>query len=462
MTTNHPTTFVIFGVTGDLAKKKLFPALLDLFESNYLPDKFNIVGVARRDLSLDEFKGYVKSILEERKSGEIDNFLDRLSYVQGEFNENNTYLSLGKHLGNLDTEKYDTCSNKLFYLSVPPSLFNLILNNLASSGLTIPCSDSSGWTRVLVEKPFGNDLETAEELDMLLGKLFREEQIFRIDHYLAKETVQNILTFRFSNTLFEPLWNSKYIDSVNIKMFEENTAKGRGSFYDSIGALRDVGQNHLLQLLSLIAMEPCSAMNPNEVRERRAKVFNDLKLGKVIARAQYEGFKEEEGVKPNSDTETFFALKAFVNNKRWKGVPFNIIAGKGLDKKLVEIEIKFKDMTEGCFIPREHEDQEQNTLTFRVQPEEGISVKFWAKQPGLEKKIGPRELSFSYHEKETEHIDAYEKVIYDCIVGDQMLFASTDEVIASWKFITPIVDSWKEIPLKIYNVGSNAKDIIDK
>lgn len=464
MTTDHPTTFVIFGVTGDLARQKLLPALFHLFNSNLLPKHFSIVGVGRRKFIHEDFVDYVREVLQEKDITEVGSFLEHLEYVQGEFDNESTYTKLGETLGRIDSKQYDECSNKLFYLSVPPNLFKLILNNLAQSGLTIPCSDSDGWTRILVEKPFGNDSKTAEELDLLLGKLFREEQIFRIDHYLAKETVQNILTFRFSNTLFEPMWNRKYIESVDIEMFETNTAEDRGAFYDGIGALRDVGQNHLLQLLALIAMEPCNDMSDTEIRKRRSDVFKSMRLGKNLIRGQYDGFLNESGVENDSETETFFSLEAFVKNKRWKGVPFTITSGKALDKKLVEIRVRFKDQTPGSFMNEEYDHQDVNVLTFTVQPEEGISLLFWVKKPGFENKVEPRELSFNYHHEHgnERHVDAYEKVLYDCIIGDQTLFASTDEVRESWNFITPIIKQWGGSDIVSYKIGDSPESIINK
>lgn len=425
MITKHPTIFVIFGVTGDLARKKLFSALFNLFSGGYFPDQFKIVGVGRREFTPEVFKQYVLDALKEKNISAPDSFLSHFEYVHGQFDDVETFKALNRRLGEIDTSEFKTCSNKLYYLSVPPTLFTMILSNIERSGLTIPCSDGEGWTRVLVEKPFGENAESAHRLDEILGEYFKEEQIFRIDHYLAKETVQNILTFRFSNTLFEPLWNKKHIESVSINMFESNTAEER-NFYHNIGALRDVGQNHLLQMLALIAMEPCESMNHESIRHNRAEVFKKLKVGTSLMRAQYEGFALDE----ESDIETFFSFEAEIPNKRWKGVPFYVTSGKALSEDCVEIVVHFKDNTEWSFMPEQYEHQECNTLTFSIQPKEGISIMFWAKIPGFEQKIEPRTLSFTYHDPETNkrHIDAYEKVIYDCIVGDQTLFASTDEV----------------------------------
>lgn len=459
-----PTIFSIFGVTGDLAQKKILPALIDLYAKDLLPERFAIVGVARRDLSRDEFVQFVKEAVVKKKEYDretLDSFLEKIQYSQGQFDESATYTNTNKLLQSID-EKWGQCSNKLFYLSVPPTLYKLIATHLSESGLSEPCSDNEGWSRILIEKPFGKDVQTAQELDMLLGKLFDEEQIYRIDHYLAKQTLQNILAFRFSNTIFESLWNKKHIDKVDIRLFENHTVEDRGSFYDANGALRDVGQNHMLQMLALVAMEQPASLHCSEVRTARANVFKKLTKAKTadIAQAQYEGYKQSEGVSSNSKTETFFALTAYINNRKWKGVPFHLASGKALGESCVEITIHFKDETSGSFMPEQYKEQEANKITISIQPKEEISILFWVKVPGFKEKIEPKNLSFSFHDEQEEHIDAYEKVLFDCISGDQTSFVTTDEVIHTWKYITDIQEKITHIPLHTYAQGTHGEDVL--
>lgn len=460
-----PTTFVILGVTGDLADKKLLPSIYNLFKKGKLPNKFSIVGFSRRDWSDKDFRNFASQSIGD----DNQEFLNNLYYVQGNFDNNESFLKLGQKIGEIDN-KMVTCSNKLFHLAVPPKFYETILNQLAKSGLTIPCGGEEGWTRILIEKPFGNDTETARKLDELLGKLFKEEQIFRIDHYLAKEVIQNILAFRFSNTMFEPLWNNKHIEKVSIEMFEDKDVGERGSFYEATGALRDVGQNHLMQMLALVGMEKPESISCEHVRKERAKVISQLrKYTKTDAkrnavRGQYEGYKETDGVNQESEVETFFSIKAHINNRRWKNVPFILSSGKGLEEPCVQIKIYFKDPDPNCFMEGNCQDQEKNILTFRIQPNEGISILFWVREPGFENKVIQKELSFEYHEKGSvnNHTNAYEKVLFDCISGDQTLFTSTQEVLSSWKFISSVFDSWGNVPLIHYKKGTSPKNLFKK
>jgi glucose-6-phosphate 1-dehydrogenase len=462
---NFPTTIVIFGVTGDLGRKKLIPALFDLYAKEYLPTTFRIVGFARKEYSHEVFRAFVRDVIRERGHHHpdemINDFLENVFYQQGLFDDIHTYTVLSEFLGQLDLS-VGQCTNKLFYLAVPPASYQTIFQNLAQSGLTIPCSDAVGWTRVLVEKPFGKDLQTAQELDMLLGELFQEKQIFRIDHYLAKETVQNILTFRFSNNIFDPVWNREWIEKVEIKLLENIDVQTRGAFYDDVGALRDVGQNHILQMLALIAMEHPENLQADHIRAGRAKVFQSLRLAdddieKGVVRGQYEGYASVEGVRPDSTTETYFKLKTFIENDRWRGVPFYLESGKALGERKVEIVVHFKKI-DPCFCPQPHGlHKHSNMVTFSIQPEEKITVRFWAKRPGITSEIIPRDLSFDYAgdaDGKESLPDAYEKVLFDCIAGDQTLFTSTDEVRASWEFITPILERWDATKLEVYTKGS--------
>jgi glucose-6-phosphate 1-dehydrogenase len=458
----NPTIFVIFGITGDLAQKKLIPALLSLYVKKELPRRFSIIGFSRRHFSREDFRQYVREHMGVKpgqyREEDIKHFLDYACYEQGFFDSKDSYKNLAAKLKSID-DGWGQCSNKLFHLATSPDFYETILGELAESGLAEPCEgDGEGWTRVLVEKPFGSDVETAKKLDKKLAALFDEDQIFRIDHYLAKESVQNILTFRFSNSLFESLWNQKYIDKVHIKLMERSDAGGRGAFYDSFGALKDVGQNHILQMLALVAMEKPKSWNAFGIRKERTKILARLRsigkkqISKASVRGQYDGYAREEGVKPGSQTETYFRLEAYIDNARWKNVPFYLESGKGLAETKSEIDIYFKDL-----------DGRQNILTFRIQPDEGIKLRFWVKTPGYSTNSGmeteAKTLKFHYADSPSlaQLPDAYERVLHDAIEGDQTLFTSTDEVMAAWKFITPIVEGWKSLPLIIYKKG--AKEI---
>ena len=461
---NAPTILVIFGATGDLSTRKLIPALFDLFQKGFLPALFAVVGVARREFSDPLFREFAKDAVMKKSDSVppevLEDFLSHFSYSQGMFDEPESYTHLSEHLIVVE-DAFAVCANKLFYLAVPPVYYEGIFMQLAHSGLTIPCSNETGWTRVLVEKPFGKDNETAQKLDQTLGQLFKEEQIFRIDHYLAKEVLQDLLMFRFSNLIFEPLWNNKYIERIEIALFEKGGAEGRGAFYDENGALRDVGQNHMLQMLAFVAMEDPLGIDATRVRTLRAKVLSALrpvtkeKIAHSVVRAQYAGYTEVQHVPGDSQTETYFRIKAFIDNARWSGVPFYLESGKALVESKTEIKIYFRQ-TESCLCPPSAEHHHQNVLTFRIQPDEGISICFWAKKPGMGFALEAKELSFSYRSSPDmlKLPDAYERVLFDGIAGDQMLFTSTEEVAATWKFITPILELWSALPLLSYEQGS--------
>lgn len=452
-----PTIFVIFGITGDLAQRKLLPALLSLYVKKHLPNKFAIVGFGRRQFTRLDFRQFIRDEINikpgQYKEEDVKHFLDHISYEQGLFDDLEAYKNLAEKLMMID-KSFGICSNKLFHLSVPPTLYEGILNNLSESGLTIPCGGNEGWTRVLVEKPFGNDTDTAIALDNLLGRLFHEEQIFRIDHYLAKETMQNILAFRFANSLFEPLWSFRHIDRIEIKLLEKIGIVGRGAFYDNVGALRDVGQNHILQMLAIIAMDQPEYLDAVSIRKERAKVLKSLSpinyrnITHYAIRGQYEGYRTETGVMQGSETETYFKIETYLDLPRWKDTPFVIESGKSMSKSEVVINVFFKN-PDG--------DESQNSLVFRIQPEEAIEVKFWVKTPGFGMLVEPKTLKFNYADfgQSGALPDAYEKVLYDAILGDQTLFTSTDEVIAAWNFITPIIDAWDKVPLTKYPKGAH-------
>lgn len=462
----HPTIFVIFGITGDLASRKLLPALLALYSKNLLPPRFSIIGFSRRSFSREEFREYIRDRLNV-KPGEfreevVKHFFDHMSYEQGFFDTMPAYERLAARLQGID-EQWGQCSNKLFHLSVPPKLYEGILKHLADSKLTIPCDDRTGWTRVLIEKPFGNDIVMAHSLDKLLGKLFDEKQIFRIDHYLAKESLQNILAFRFENPIFEPMWRREYIDKVHIKLFEKSGIEGREAFYDQLGALRDVGQNHMLVMLALMAMDMPKSFSVDTIRRERAKILSSLDkirakdLRKAAVKGQYAGYTAEQGIKADSKTETYFRIKATLNTKRWKGVPFYLESGKALYESKAEIDIYFKNEKRRLSAaPGKKAPVDQNILTFRIQPDECIKIKFFVKTPGYGFKVEPKTLKFKYSDVPafSDIPDDYERLIHDAFVGDQTLFASTSEIMASWKFVTPILENWSRLPLKIYERGA--------
>lgn len=442
-----PTIFVIFGITGDLSQRKLLPALFNLFSHNLLPEKFKIVGFSRREWSHRDLHDFVKIALGDQKQELLSDFLTHIEYAKGVFDNLNAYINLKKQIDKIDDD-FGQCTNKLLYLAVSPIYYEIIFGQLALSGLNISCGDELGWTRILVEKPFGKDAETAERLEGQLSQIFEEAQIFRIDHYLAKETIQNILAFRFANSIFEPIWNAEMIEKVQIQIFEENGVEDRGEFYDGVGALRDVGQNHLLQMLAIIAMDRPVAMHGDDVREMRANVLEKLSFPKQQAiRGQYEGFTNEDGVSPDSQTETYFKFVVHVDIPRWKNVPFILESGKAVKQSKAEISIYFKRLD--CV--------EQNILRFRIQPYEGIEIDLWVKKPGFENELQQKVLAFPYEASkfENEVSDAYERVLFDCVRGDQTLFASTDEVRYSWQFITPILQNWTNLPLVRYARGSD-------
>jgi glucose-6-phosphate 1-dehydrogenase len=460
MENKFPTAFVIFGATGDLFNKKLIPAIFNLFKKKLLPESFLLVGFSRKELSQKEFQKSIEEIIlkyyPEINKNLIASFLGRSIYIQGDFNHKKSYEKLAHFLGYSDNE-WQTCANKLFYLAVPPQYYKTIFKNLYKSNLHLPCPAGGGWTRILVEKPFGKNFKTAKELDGLLGKLFSEDQIYRVDHYLAKETIQNILTFRFSNSIFEPLWNKNNIEKIYIRFYEKDGINKRGEFYDGVGALRDVGQNHILQVLALFTMEKPENFNPLEIRKKRAeilkklKIFNLNEVKKFTIRGQYSGYLNEFGVKKDSKTETYFKILAFLEDSRFWGVPIYLESGKKLGENKVEVEIVFRHKMP-CLC--EGENHLKNVLLYEIQPQEKISLCFFVKKPNSSE-IVLKNFLFDYRksfEKE-EFLDAYEKLLLDAFLGNQTLFVSTEEILSSWKFIDAILTGWQKnkSELKIYN-----------
>jgi glucose-6-phosphate 1-dehydrogenase len=463
-----PLTIVIFGATGDLFQRKLAGALFDLYQKKLLPEQTEIVGFSRKPFSHDQFRAFVTNALVARANGRIvepEEFVSKALYHQGDLTAAESYTSLDSFLGERD-RTHGVCSDKLFYLAVPPNLYETVFTRLSESGLAIPCApglsdEQKAWTRVLVEKPFGNNEKEAARLDRMLGKLFEEEQIFRIDHYLAKETMQNIISFRFSNGLFEPLWDRKHIERVEIQFLEEHTVGNRGAFFDGVGSLRDVGQNHMLQMLALTTMENPQSMRADAIRSSRKTALQKVSLkptAKTTVRGQYAGYTNESGVKTHSNTETYFRLTAHIASARWKGVPFILESGKALRESTVKIRVFFKPAP--CLCPKGHEVLHQNVLTFDIS-NESIAVRFWAKRPGFEFELEPKELSFSFgwEGQERKGTNAYERVLLDAIRGDQTLFASTEEVKQQWKITTPVLEKWERLPLHPYAKGSSGPSV---
>lgn len=459
MAMQSPFVLVIFGATGDLARNKLIPALYSLFSAKDLPKEFYIVGFSRRALTQEEFADFFGEYKNKR---EWKNFAKHLYYQQGNFDESWGYEALVEKLQKLD-KQMGACITRIFYLATPPENYEVILQHMQTTKLSEGCGQgSSKWTRIAIEKPFGKDVATAKELDMKLGKIFEERQIFRVDHYLGKETVQNMLIFRFANGIFEPIWNNNYIDHVQISWGEKKGIGTRGKFFDGVGILRDVGQNHLMQLIAAVAMEMPKSFSKEGVRDVRTKAIQDIvciepeQVKDNVVRGQYSGYHNEEDVAGNSETETYVAAKFFVNSDRLAGVPFYIRAGKELGEHIAEINIVFKQTCHilfkeiGC-------PEEGNMLKIRIQPDEGITIRMIAKVPGPKLALAPVDMHFKYSEQfGTQGLEAYEKVLVDIITGDQMLFNRSDELEASWTFIEKILKGWsmKGSTLLSYRKGS--------
>ena len=476
---------VIFGASGDLTKRKLIPALYSLEVQNLLPEKFAIVGTGRTDFSDDKFRGSLheglKLFSSEKDKSKIENFLEKIFYQYNDAKDASTYKGLYTKISDI-RNKLNINGNTVFYLSTPPSLYEVIPRNLAQQHLN---KEEDGWKRLIIEKPFGYDLESAMDLNSKLKIDWSEEQIYRIDHYLGKETVQNVLVTRFSNGIFEPLWNRNYIHHVEITSAESIGVEKRGGYYESSGALRDMIQNHLLQLVGLIAMEPPSSKDSNSIRNETVKVFQSLRpisekgvissairgqyLASTIKGEKIKGYREEEGVDPNSKTETYAALKFYIDNWRWGGVPFYIRTGKRLPTRVTEAVIHFKPTPHYLFSRKEFCDS-CNQLVIRIQPDEGILLKFGMKTPGAGFEVENVNMDFHYSDLSNKSIPAaYERLLYDCMIGDSTLYARGDAVMAAWKFLSPVLKAWKNdstVPVYGYPSGTwgpeKADDLIEE
>lgn len=459
----QPFVMVIFGATGDLMRNKLLPALIRLHKEKKLGEKFYIIGFARRPFTNEEFREMMAV---------NDEFAKNLYYQQGDFKELNGYEQLIQTFRKFDAD-FGTQLPRFLYLATPPINYEDILENVRKVGL-----DKGNNTRIIVEKPFGKDLETAIALDKKLSEIFEEKQIFRVDHYLGKETVQNILAFRFANGIFDPVWNKNYLDHVQITFAEQKGIEGRENFFDGVGELRDVGQNHLMQLIAAVAMEQPKSFSREGLRDERAKVIKELKcieekdVDNYVVRGQYKGYCLEKNVPPASLTETFVAMKFFVNTPRFENIPFYVRAGKKMPKNTVEISLVFLQTCHILF--KEYGCPEiGNVLTIKIQPDEGISIRMIAKKPGTKLALETVNMDFTYEEAfMTKGVEAYEKVLLDIFAGDQMLFNRSDELSSSWEFITKILNGWDlqsrlpDFKIPNYNEGNwgpkTANDLIEK
>jgi glucose-6-phosphate 1-dehydrogenase len=478
--TGEACALVIFGASGDLTRRKLMPAIYNLGVSRSLPSGFGVVGVARRERDNEQFRAQMKeAVAQFSRRKPIDpalwgDFERGLSYVAGSFEDPGTFQRLKTHLDELDRER-GTRKNRLFYLAVPPSEFATIVGNLKDAGLVAdPATERAGgaWTRIIIEKPFGYDLQSSRELNECIASAFAETQVFRIDHYLGKETVQNLLVFRFANSLFEPLWNREHVDHVQITVAEDIGVEGRGKFYEETGVTKDIVENHLMQLLCLTAMEPPISLSADAVRDEKVKVLRSLKrmepsmVRENVVRGQYSrgfikgeevpGYREEPDVAADSMIETYVAMKVEVDNWRWGGVPFYIRAGKRLPRKVTEIAIQFNKVPHNLFAAPDG-GISQNVLAVRVQPDEGIALRFTTKEPGNATILRDVAMDFRYGAAFGSNTpEAYERLLLDAMRGDATLFTRRDEVEEQWAFADPIFDAWKDhpVPPPLYSAGT--------
>jgi glucose-6-phosphate 1-dehydrogenase len=460
----EPTVFVIFGGAGDLTWRKLVPALFDLSQDRSMPADFSIIAVDRVELSDEKLRRRLHDGVKKfsrqggAKPGEWREFARHIRYQQGDFKKLQTYTALGEECAELE-KQWGTKAHRIFYMATPPRMFGEIPKHLGKAGL----ARDRECARIVIEKPIGSDLESACALNIILGESFEESQTFRIDHYLGKETVQNILAFRFANPLFEPIWNRLYVDYVTITVAEEVGVERRGGYYDQAGALRDMVQNHLMQLLCLVAMEPMVSFDADEIRNKKVDVLHAIRIihrdevHLCAVRGQYgrasagskalPGYREEEGVAPDSQTETFAALRLFVDNWRWQDVPFYLRTGKRLPRQVTEVAIQFRAVPHQPFPPEASLGWQPSRLVISIQPDEGIVLGFQAKYPGPKMQLRPVDMRFNYRESfAAQSPDAYETLLWDIMKNDATLFMRADQVEAAWRVLMPVLERWKTTP----------------
>jgi len=480
-----PNALIVFGASGDLAHRKLFSSLFELYKRDLISENFYLLGAGRKKLPDQIFRQTAKQAIQENtkdSSGEqIDTFVDKFHYINGDYNDAAFYKNIKAKLDKLDKE-HKVDGAHIFYLSVPPFLYPAIVEQLHLAALSCQGPDNSKPPpRLVVEKPFGKDLQTALELDNIIHQCFDESQIYRIDHYLGKETVQNILMFRFANTIFEPLWNRNFIDHIQITIAESLGVEHRGGYYDNAGALRDMFQNHMLQMLALAAMEPPASFEADHIRDEKVKLLRSIRpfqaneLKNHIIRGQYAAgtidgknvpaYEDEPDIRAGTKTETFVAAKLFIDNWRWKDVPFYLRTGKRLKHKDTEIVITFKKIPHSMFVSSGLTDMPPNVLILQIQPEEGISLSFQAKRPGSKICMGTLNMDFSYKSVFGVAMpESYQRLLLDCMVGDQTLFTRQDDIQTTWQLLTPILQAWEKDKsvLHKYPAGAESFPAADK